>query len=73
MRKYLFFFLLLTFIGFSNFGYSQVKKIPTSSLANMSGTSEAQLFQMWRNASSMGMSESEILKLYTQMGVNGPQ
>ena len=73
MRNYLLFFLLLTFIGVSNFGHSQVKKIPTSSLANMSGTSEAQLFQMWRNASSMGMSESEILKLFTQMGVNGPQ
>jgi len=73
MRNYLLFFLLLTFIGVSNFGYSQVKKIPTSNLANMSGTSEAQLFQMWRNASSMGMSESEILKLFTQMGVNGSQ
>jgi protein involved in polysaccharide export with SLBB domain len=73
MRNYLLFFLLLSFIGASNFGYSQVKKVPSNSLANMSGTSEAQLFQMWRNASSMGMSESEILKLFTQMGVNGSQ
>ena len=73
MRNYLLFFLLLTFIGLSNSGYSQVKKIPTSSMANLSGTSESQLFQMWRNASSMGMSESEILKLFTQMGVNGAQ
>jgi hypothetical protein len=34
---------------------------------------EVQLFQLWRNASKMGLTEAEMLKMFTEMGVNGSQ
>ena len=72
MRKQ-FIYLLVLLLAF-NVGIAQNKKTSGATAGfSASGVNESQLFQLWRNASSMGMSESEILKLFTQMGVNGSQ
>jgi protein involved in polysaccharide export with SLBB domain len=50
---------------------AQVSK--TAQLNALSGMNETQLFQLWRNASKMGLTEAEILKMFTEMGLNGSQ
>ena len=71
MRKHLFYlFILLLSV---NVSMAQFKKPSNSSSFNINTVGESQLFQLWRNANSMGMPEAEILKLFTQMGVNGSQ
>lgn len=56
-------------------GYqSIVAQVNRSTQINaLSGMSEAQLFQLWRNAGKMGLTESEMLKMFTEMGLNGSQ
>ena len=71
MRKHLFYlFILLLSV---NVSIAQFKKPSNSASFNINTVGESQLFQLWRNANSMGMPEAEILKLFTQMGVNGGQ
>ena len=73
MRKIVFIMVMLvTLAGLSNPSFAQIKK-PTGALSAMGGMSEAQLFQLWRNATNTGMTESEVIKICTQMGVNGAQ
>jgi protein involved in polysaccharide export with SLBB domain len=64
--------MLMTLGGLSNPTLAQIKK-PTGALSAMGGMNETQLFQLWRNASNTGMSESEVMKIFTQMGVNSAQ
>jgi len=71
MRKHLLYLLILLLSV--NVGIAQFKKPSNSSSFNINTVGESQLFQLWRNANSMGMPEAEILKLFTQMGVNGGQ
>ena len=71
MRKH-FFYLLILLLAV-NVGIAQNKKSSSTAGFNVSSVNESQLFQLWRNANSMGLPESEILKMFTQMGVNGSQ
>ncbi len=69
MRKHIFVFLFLI-LGYQ----SIVAQVNRSAQINaLSGMSEAQLFQLWRNAGKMGLTESEMLKMFTEMGLNGSQ
>ncbi len=69
MRKHIFVFLFLI-LGYQ----SIVAQLNRSTQINaLSGMSEAQLFQLWRNAGKMGLTESEMLKMFTEMGLNGSQ
>ncbi|MEY2596902.1 MAG: hypothetical protein RI965_2174 [Bacteroidota bacterium] len=69
MRKHIY-ILFLLLIGFQCIE-AQVSK--TAQLNALSGMNETQLFQLWRNASKMGLTEAEILKMFTEMGLNGSQ
>ena len=71
MRKHFFYLLILLLVV--NVGIAQNKKSSPTAAFNFSSVNESQLFQLWRNANSMGLPESEILKMFTQMGVNGSQ
>jgi hypothetical protein len=69
MRKHIFVFLFLI-LGYQ----SIVAQVNRSTQINaLSGMSEAQLFQLWRNAGKMGLTEPEMLKMFTEMGLNGSQ
>jgi protein involved in polysaccharide export with SLBB domain len=73
MRKIVFLiFLLAATVVAPTGSFAQIKK-PTGAMSAMGGMSEAQLFQLWRNATNTGMTESEVIKIFTQMGVNGAQ
>jgi protein involved in polysaccharide export with SLBB domain len=69
MRKHIY-ILFLLLIGFQCVE-AQVRK--TTQMSALSGMNETQLFQLWRNASKMGLTEAEILKMFTEMGLNGSQ
>lgn len=69
MRKHIYAFLILL-LGFQGLE-AQVNR--STQLSALSGMNESQLFQLWRNASKMGLTEAEMLKMFTEMGVNGSQ
>ncbi len=69
MRKHIYTFLILL-LGFQGLE-AQVNR--STQLSALSGMNESQLFQLWRNASKMGLTEAEMLKMFTEMGVNGSQ
>ena len=69
MRKHIYAFLILL-LGFQVVE-AQVNR--STQLSALSGMNESQLFQLWRNASKMGLTEAEMLKMFTEMGVNGSQ
>ena len=69
MKKHIF-AILIFLLGFQLVD-AQVNR--AAQLKAVSGMSDTQLFQLWRNASKMGLNESEMLKMFTEMGLNGAQ
>ena len=69
MRKHIF-VIIFFLLGFQLLE-AQVNR--AAQLNAISGMNESQLFQLWRNASKMGLTESEMLKMFTEMGLNGSQ
>ena len=69
MRKHIF-AILIFLLGFQ-LVEAQVNR--AAQLNAVSGMSDTQLFQLWRNASKMGLTEAEMMKMFTEMGLNGAQ
>jgi protein involved in polysaccharide export with SLBB domain len=70
IKKHIFAFILL-FVGIQSIDAQQVNR--AAQMSAISGMSESQMFQLWRNASKMGLTEAEMLKMFTEMGINGSQ
>jgi protein involved in polysaccharide export with SLBB domain len=69
MRKHIYVIFILL-LGFQ-FLEAQVNR--AAQINAVSGMNEAQLFQLWRNGGKMGLTEAEMLKMFTEMGLNGSQ
>lgn len=70
MKKYIFAFFCF-FICVQSIEAQQINR--ATKMSAVSGMNETQMFQLWRNASKMGLTEAEMLKMFTEMGLNGSQ
>jgi protein involved in polysaccharide export with SLBB domain len=70
MKKYIFAFFCF-FICVQSIEAQQINR--ATKMSAISGMNETQMFQLWRNASKMGLTEAEMLKMFTEMGLNGSQ